>query len=354
MSHQPFARIPHIVAGLAMIPALCVLSAPLAHAQGDEVVGDTATDKERPWFEGVPERERKRARDIFLEGNKLIAIPAFARAAEKYQEALAIWDNPAFHYNLAIAQINLLQQQQAYDSLKRAIRYGPAPLGDEMHANAEAFMRKLESQLSRVKVECDQKDVIVTLDGKALFVCPGKYQGFMQPGAHQLVARKEGYDTDSRQVVGSPGEEVDIKLKLYRPDRVFTERHFAAWKPWAVVLSGAVLLGVSGYFDYSSSQGFNEFDTAFTERCPVGCPQNQIPPDFITQLDSSRTQQNIARATYAVGGLAFAAGAALLYYNRERVVRIKGDKETAKEAPSVTVMPVVGPRDIGVATTVRF
>lgn len=339
----------YLAASIALLWLIDPLATRSVHAQ-DNVVQDTGSDTNRPWFEGVPERDRKRARDLFIEGNNLIAIPAFARAAGKYREAIDIWDNPAFHYNLAIAQINLLQQQQAYDSLKQAIRYGSAPLGDEMHKNAEAFMRKLESQLARVKVECSQKDVIVTLDGKALFVCPGKYQGFMQPGAHQLVARKEGYTTENRELVGSPGKESAVKLRLYKPDRVFTERKFAAWKPWAVVIGGAAMLGVSGYFDYTSSRGFDEYDNNFDDRCPAGCQADQIPPDFNDQLNSSRTQQNISRITYAIGGAAFLTGVALLYINRERVVRIKGDKETQP----VTVTPVIGPKNVGVSTTVRF
>lgn len=342
---------PRLIAVLCTAWLLAPLAPGMALAQDDtKVVQDTGEAGDRPWFQGVEEPDRKRARDIFLEGNKLIAIPAFARAAEKYREALELWDNPAFHYNLAIAQINLLQQQQAYDSLKQAIRYGAAPLGDEMHANAEAFMRKLESQLARVKVECSQDDVVVTLDGKALYLCPGQYRGFMQPGAHQLVARKEGYTTETRELVGSPGEELTIELRLYKPDRVFTVRKWAAWKPWVVVAGGAALLGASSYLDYNSTQGFNEFDTAFDERCPMGCSEDQIPPDFATQLDSSRTQQNISRITYVLGGLAFTTGVALLYINRERVIREKGDRE----APTVTVTPVVGPKDVGVATTVRF
>lgn len=338
---------------IAIAIALSWLVEPLAdkdaHAQ-DDVVQDTETSQDRDWFEGVPEPERKRARDLFIEGNQLIAIPAYARAAEKYRAAIAIWDNPAFHYNLAIAQINLLQQQEAYDSLKQAIRYGSGPLGDEMHETAKGYMRKLESQLARVHVECGQKDVIVTLDGKALFVCPGKYSGFMQPGGHQLVARKDGYTTENRELVGSPGEEVRIKLRLIKPDQVFTERKFAAWIPWAVVLGGGAVLGVSGYFDYASSRGFDEFDAAFDERCPLGCQAGQIPPDFQQQLDSSRTQQNISRITYTIGGLAFTAGVALLYINRERVVRIKGDREE----PAVSVVPVIGRSDVGVATTIKF
>ena len=334
------------------------LTAPDATA--DDVVDDTTIDDDdsRPWFHGTTEAQRKRGRDIFLEGNKLIAIPAYARAAAKFREAIEVWENPAFHYNLAIAQINLLQGQKAYQSLKKAIRFGAQPLGEDKHESALEFMRSLESQLSRVKVTCEQDGVIVTLDGKPLFACPGNYIGFMQPGAHQLVARKDGYNTENRELVGSPGEEVQVDLRLYKPDQVLTVRKWAAWKPWAVVAGGAALLAGSAYFDFSSSSGFDDFDGAFLERCPMGCQSDQIPVEFNDQLDSARGQQNIARITYTIGGLAMITGVALLYVNRERVIRIKGERPDAEPAPSiserVSVTPVVTQTQVGISTSIDF
>jgi hypothetical protein len=57
----------------------------------------------KPWSRGISMETRARARDIFTEGNRLMAIPLFAPAAKKFKEALALWPHPAFHYNLAIA-----------------------------------------------------------------------------------------------------------------------------------------------------------------------------------------------------------------------------------------------------------
>jgi hypothetical protein len=63
--------------------------------------------QEKPWNAGVPMERRIAARDIFMEANQFMKDTLFAKAAAKYKKALALWDNPAFHYNLAIAQINL-------------------------------------------------------------------------------------------------------------------------------------------------------------------------------------------------------------------------------------------------------
>lgn len=342
------ARVCAACVGLAVV--VCPIDTMAEEEPGDpvgdaELVGDDSW----PWFQGTTEEERQRAREVFLEGNQLIAIPAYARAAEKYQEAIEIWDNPAFHYNLAIAQINLLQPTEAYGSLKQAVRHGPEPLGDDKHQQALEYMASLEAQLARVRITCDQPQVLVLLDGKPLFVGPGNYVGFVQPGGHQLVARKEGYNTDSRELVASPGEELAIDLRLTKPDQVLTVRKWAAWKPWAVVAGGVVLLGGAAYFDVQSSRGFDDFDADFSMRCPTGCPDSQVP-DVVPRLEEAELQQKISLTTYAIGGAVLATGAILLYINRERIVRLAGDSD----AKSISLIPTVSHQAALVDVHLRF
>lgn len=309
-----------------------------------------ADDSKKAWFEDTTEAERQRAREIFLEGNRLIYVPAFAEAAQKYQEAIDIWENPAFYYNLAIAQINLLQPTAAYQSLQKSLRYGPVPLGQDKYDRALEYMKSLEAQLARVRITCKQPGVEVSMDGRMLFVGPGTYEAVVQPGAHQLVASKEGYLTESRQLVGTPGQESQVELRLRLATQVLTARRFAVWKPWAVVAGSAVLLGGAAYLDFKTSSDFDEFDTAFHSRCPAGCVDSQLPAEFTDQLSQARTQQDIALATYAVGGALLATGAVLLYVNRERVIRIDDDNEPSP----VSLIPVITTESAGLSAGIRF
>ena len=80
-----------------------------------------------PWVTGVSREQRQQANHIFQQGNALIREGLFADAAEKYEQALALWDHPGFRYNLAITQINLDQPIEAYESFRYAIRFGAQP-----------------------------------------------------------------------------------------------------------------------------------------------------------------------------------------------------------------------------------
>ena len=104
------------LAWMAIIGGLVLISPPAVAQSGSVVPGDDVQGDDRdvgndmdahqpgrPWVEGVPQETRIAANRIFLEANSLMREGLFARAAEKYREALALWDHPGFHYNLAIA-----------------------------------------------------------------------------------------------------------------------------------------------------------------------------------------------------------------------------------------------------------
>ncbi|HWN68690.1 MAG TPA: hypothetical protein VNM90_13730, partial [Haliangium sp.] len=101
-----------------LLAAWLVLAAVPARAQeqdAEEVIESVdEQDERRPWVEGVPLEQRRQAYALFIEGNAIIKNGLFAKAAEKYKAALDLWEHPAFHYNLGIAQMNLDQIIDAY------------------------------------------------------------------------------------------------------------------------------------------------------------------------------------------------------------------------------------------------
>ena len=81
-----------------------VATSSIARAQ----TGPTETG-DRPWAKGVSKERQEAAWEVFREGNALLKDSLFAKAADKYREALKSWDHPAIHYNLALALVNLDQ-----------------------------------------------------------------------------------------------------------------------------------------------------------------------------------------------------------------------------------------------------
>lgn len=315
---------------LRLLILLCLLVPVAARAapaspSGQLVMGSD----EKPWNRGVSLATREAARTVFLEGNRLFRVPLFARAAEQYKTALQQWKHPAFYFNLAIAQLNLGQDVEAHDSLERAIRQGAEPLGDEQYAEAKKQLAEVERQLGRLRITCDTPGAEVTLDGAALFVGPGVYQGWATAQPHELTAKRDGYISEAKRVAIAHGETRQVSLDLVTlSEATDRSRRWATWKPWAVVGTGAAVMAAGGVVHALAARNFNDYDEKFAklpcaamrDMVPAGCSREQIGAALDQQLDRANRQQRIAIGAYIGGGALVAAGAVLLYFNRPRLV----------------------------------
>ena len=333
-----------LVLGASSIEPIQAQPAP---SDANQAIDEAAVDG--PWMDGVSVDQQTAARTIFLEANELIREAFFADAANKYKEALEIWDHPAFHFNLAMAQRALDQRIAAYWSLRKAMSYGEAPLGESKFEHAKRVRDLLSSQLSHIEVVCNDEGAEVTIDGKLLFVGPGSRKTILRPGDHQIVAAKKNRIPDTKSVKLEPGKKQRFELSLRTADRIEVQRRWPVWMPYAVVGASVAFFAGGGYFDRQSSQNFSEFDGQFDGLCNQGCPESQLAPEVRDTLDTAKTQQNVARVIYTVGGAVLVTGVVMLYLNQEKAVRVQGGKES-----NVAVTPYVTPGGAGVNAGFRF
>ena len=346
MVRRPFSILVWRVAlasGFLLGVSIAAADTSTAWAQSD---GEAAA-RERPWFADTTPAQRQRAREVFLEGNKLINVPNFRAAADKYQEAIAIWKNPAFYYNLAIAQVNLLRPVEAYESIQKALRFGEGPLGADKHRRALEVKKTLESELAWLDVVCDEPGAQVTLDGNALFVAPDRQRVVVRPGTHQLVATLAGRVPETRPITVASGEVAEIQVQLRLEKQVVHRRRWPIWFPAAVTAGSALFFGGAAYLDRSSTQRFLEFDASFDEACAAtqGCRDGE----FEATLNSAERRQNGARALYAVGSTVVVAGVVLFYLNREIAYEVGGES-----ADRISIGPFVSRDGAGMSAVFRF
>jgi hypothetical protein len=330
-----------------------VLAAAPARAQPYASSGVMQHLPGRPWARGVSLESRKRAYALFLEGNAVIRNGFFGQAAAKYEAALELWDHPAFHYNLGIAQMNLDQIVDAYQSFQAARRHGPRPIGEDKYEQAQVYLTLLGNQLAEIEVVCDEPGADVALDGKPLFRGPSRQRVMVRPGGHRAEASKPGRLSDVRQAVLDPGDRKRVTLAPQLPAHLATTRRWARWIPWAVAGAGVVVVGSAGIMHQRSSVLFDEFDREFGERCPGtnnGCTEKEIPGPLRARLDDAHRWQWAARVTYAAGGLTLATSAALFFFNRERIVH----ERQPEGASRISLEPMLTSHGAGVSAHVRF
>lgn len=306
----------------------------------------------RPWAQGVSQPEQQSALKLFHDGNVSLNDGLFAKAADNYREALKHWDHPAIHYNLALAQMNLDQTIDAYDNMQAAVKFGEAPLqSKDKFDNAKQYIVLLEKQVATVSVACDKTGAKVSLDGKEVFVAPGKYETRVLTGKHQFVAEKQGYTTRINAPYIGPGEKFRIELKLYTAEELtrYHRKWDATWVPWTVIGAGAVIAFGGALSEFSANSTYEQYDhkIALCNMNNQGCPSSKELTDLKSSGDSKKT---LGFVGYGVGAGAILVGAALAYINRPEAYQIRAEELNDEK---VSVTPILTPDGAGAGAAVQ-
>ncbi|MBP6839114.1 MAG: hypothetical protein KA190_17585 [Kofleriaceae bacterium] len=325
--------------------------ADLAKAQREDV---------RPWAKGVGPEEQRVALELFNQGNAHLRDALFPRAAETYRQALAHWDHPAIHYNLALALVNLDQPVEMYLALEKAMAYGDAPLDTDKFDRARGYKILVEKQLTRVEYAVDVPDAVLVFDGKEVQRGPGTWSALVRAGEHTVLAKAPGYVPNQLNLKLGGGEKSSLVLKLFTDAELTRyKRRFPAWMPYAVAGAGAAVLATGAILHSAAKRGFADYDEAIRV-CALTDPTGgcSMPGSAIFDRKSSaETKQNLAYAGYALGGAALVAGAALVVLNRPSSYRIEVPEAPGAGAGAVagwSVVPVFSSEGGGVAAGRSF
>jgi tetratricopeptide (TPR) repeat protein len=333
---------------LATFPAAAADPPLKAPVQTD--LGASTQPSERPWAKAVTPAEQKLATDLFREGNGLLKESLFVAAAAKYREALAHWNHPGIHYNLALALLNLDQPVEVFTQLEEAMKYGAAPLDADKFEHAGRYKALIEKQLARVEVTCYQDAAIVSMDGRQLFFAPGRYEGLVRVGQHTIVAQKMGYITTQKSPMLPPGQKTTIDMKLFTADDLtHYKRRWPNWIPWTTLGAGVLLAGVGGILHWQASESFKQYDQGVARCAMAGMTGGCMPDGALAGKKASGENLQVGAFTlYAFGGAAIVAGATLVGLNRARPFRVSPDSD------KVSLMPLMGPNGGGLVATIHF
>jgi hypothetical protein len=297
-----------------------------AHAQDvPEPVEEEPVDTERPWSAGVAAAAQEQALKIFNTGNTFFETSQYSQAVDQYREALA-----------------------AYQHLGAALKFGAAPLGKDVHARALTYEKLLEKQLTSLTIKSTQKGVSISLDGKSVLNSPGEKTIVVLPGAHQLVASKDGFltHTEVLNLVGGEKSLSNVKLiPLAEGQNYRLERRWDRWKPWTVLGVGAVTVAAGFGTRLLAKSDFDQYDNDVTNFCPEqGCTSDELPQSSKDALSRAELEDTVSSVLLVSGAAAVGTGAVLLYLNRERSIK----------EMQPTIAPVVTPGGAGVSLSFDF
>jgi hypothetical protein len=304
-----------------------------------------ASADDKPWATGVSEAEQAAALALYQAGNGEFEESRYKQALVKYDEAITHWDHPAIRFNMAVAQINLERPLEAYPNLEGAMKYGAAPLGADIYAQAVTYKKLLDGQLTHLKVTCgaNSDGAQVTLDGKPLLDCKGETTKLLLPGDHQIVASRVGYETKTAQLTLMPGKELVHEVQLApTTGKTRLVRRWRARTPWLVVSAGAGAALIGGALDLLSKQKYADYDNYVIAVCKNECPPGTFDESKAPSTTTARIENVAGNTLLVVGGATIVAGLVGVYLNMPRAV--------AEHAPTIT--PTVGPS--GAMTTLSW
>jgi tetratricopeptide (TPR) repeat protein len=322
-------------------------SAPSAAAPQQPKGSALSSMGDRPWAKGLSQEQQQAAVALFEAGNSLLKESIFLKAVENYRKALALWDHPGIHYNLALALLNLDQPIEVHEHLVAAMAFGPEPLENEKFEYARNYKTLVEKQLARVDISCDTPGAVVTMNGQKLFVAPGRYTGLVRPGAHSILATREGYVPSDMSRTILPGETTKLALKLYtNEDLIQYRRRWSASTPWLVVGAGVAMAAGSGWLHTQARDNLGTFDQGIS-----ACGGCLLTPALADTLNRGKTLQGMAIGGYALGGAALLTGAVLVYLNQPEPYRVDPKD---KQLEVVGISPLLGNDTRGVQALFRF
>jgi tetratricopeptide (TPR) repeat protein len=266
---------------------------------------------------------QKHALELFRDGNVFFEQSKYTEAVAKYELALASWDHPNIRFNLAICLINMRQPLVAWDHLQKALRFGDAPLGKRLYAEAQTYVAVLESSLADLTLTSTQPEIKIFVDGAPVLAGDGGVHKMkLLPGRHQLVATRPGYTTDSRALdlpAGKPvTEQIALVREVVKVERVNYERRWPWWVPWSAAGS-SVVLGVTGGIVYASARSeIRKYDADLARLCPLGCSDADIPSSLKSHESSARRKSGVAIGLWSGAGALLITGGVMAILNRPR------------------------------------
>jgi tetratricopeptide (TPR) repeat protein len=311
-------------------------------------------------YRQVAPADEKAAEAAFREGNDRLSDGLALKAAESYRKALARWDHPAIHYNLALALINLDQPIEVHEHLTKALQYGPEPLEKDKYDHGKEYLKLVEGQLADIEVQCEKVGAKVSVDGKEVFVAPGKFASKVRVGKHTFFADKEGYNARVETPFVGAGETFRINLKVYTTPELtrYSRKWDRAWVPYTVLGGGVAFVAAGAILQALAQNDYDDFNQKVrdcdmpTQACEIS--KHKEITDVRDSADSKRTMGFVG---YGIGAAAIATGAALVYINRNRPYQITPEELEGHQASargSVAVVPIVSPEVMGATVQGHF
>lgn len=162
--------------------------------------------------------DKNEARVLFEEGNKLIQKGDFEGALQRFRYAYERFPSVKILLNTATVLKELGRNAEAANTYQRYLR--SADSDPARSAEIERILAALDLKVGKLRIELDDPQLRVRLDGK-LETEPGEWLAVrVEPGTTTIVGEKEGAPLITREVGIRAGESRTVRLGKPDPPKI--------------------------------------------------------------------------------------------------------------------------------------
>jgi len=166
-----------------------------------------------PWAQGVSEGAQQKANALFGDGIAAVKAANYPRAADRFIEALAFWNHPKIHFDLAKTYMNLGSSTRALEHFWASMRYSGGALELSEIDLVARYSRLIYSQeVSHLVVRLED-DAVVELGGAVVLSKPGTWQGLVAVGAQALIVKRRGVEVARLDELCPAGTRVEVLMR---------------------------------------------------------------------------------------------------------------------------------------------
>jgi hypothetical protein len=160
--------------------------------------------------------EVQQAQARWAEGKASFDAGNYESARVAFKQAFTLFQHPFFLQNLGEAELRCGRTVEAARHLSQFIRTATSATPSQRES-ARRSLKKASEKLGSVIVETNSDDAEVRVDEEVIGRSPlGSMQWFVEPGAHVVSARKEGYLDGIEKVDVPTGPSKSVFVKLQR------------------------------------------------------------------------------------------------------------------------------------------
>jgi PEGA domain len=187
---------------------LALIVAALVHAAPSRA--QTPTGIPAPPDEALSET----ARELFAKGVKAAQQQRWDQCRAAFLAAYGVKPHPQIAGNLSACEVKLGMYRDAAEHVSIFLRAQRPDAPPERRTAADAVLKEASAKIAITRLDVAPDGAEVLLDGRQLGDASLTLPLFLEPGAHVIEVRQEGYVTAKRPLDAMAGTSTEIKIAL--------------------------------------------------------------------------------------------------------------------------------------------